>query len=682
MLWQLLRGLEGRYAPCSGYDAEGMLEEDTSSPADLPLDPICVAGQLKIFDVRNAVAGLQFAERAVDIVTRLDVFMEEVHPPISKRRRPLTDEKWLRHITELQCTTPKPILVPIKLSEVKWTASYFAVLKTTDEARAIYNGKRFSLQCRTPPQTNLPDITVLLGALCDLVEDSGGAITVCEGDIRHFFHQIPLDEMISQFFCINIAEDDVLAFFRWSTLPMGWSFSPFIAQSISMGILIRSLALCGLNMDRYKDLSTPPPFIIHRVNGKIVLVAAVWYDNILVASSDANLAMRIHQKFQTQCNTVNLELKRWDIFSPSKIRMDGFSAGVCRHNRDDPNDSPICSECIRPSYLNLEFATRLVRREETSAQAMFWRHSKKFEKKIAELLHILENSSGLETCRFWARVVGTLLWDAHISMSPLCKHETLIGLAQKIGVAAAADDWDSPYQCTLEEVAELARLTKEVSRNQWRTDERRRMTTQCINIATDSSKRRWGSIVWRSGEEPLTPVVSRPWDDKMLLANIFIKELTAAVISIEDACSIFTLTRIRLLCDNTAAVAVMRKLCSSTRAGNELARRIVNALERSGCTLDVVHITTLFNPADEPSRGRVVVQSKIAFAEELIASHDEGIKIELKHRVCTHRSTIGLRHEENDEANIVDNLADDESEIDEDVELQREYDLLGLCCEY
>ncbi len=637
---------------------------------------------MRIFDVRTAVKGLRFAEHAIDLVTRIDIFKEHVCPPHSKRRRPLTDAKWSQHIADLQHTTPKPILVPICLREVKWVASYFAVLKTEVEARAIYNGKRFSLLCNTPPQTNLPDITVLLGALCDLVEDSGGAIAVCEGDIRHFFHQIPLDEMISQYFCINVADDDGIQFFRWNTLPMGWSFSPYIAQSISIGILIRTLSICGLNMDRYRDLSTPPPFIVHRIDGRIMLVAAVWYDNLLVASSDANLLTRVHQKLRSQCEDVfNLELKRWDFFAPARIRMNGFLAGECRHNTNKSDESPICKECIRPSYLNLEFATRLVRHHGNSTQAMFWRHSKKFLKKIDELHADLTATNGLESCRFWARVVGTLLWDAHVSMSPLCRHETLLDLARKIGESATADDdWDSAYQCTSDIVTELARLTKEVSRNPWRTDERRRLTTQEINIASDSSKRRWGAIVWRSGEENLMPVVSKLWDEKMLQASIFIKELTAAVISIEDVCSTFRRTRLRLLCDNTAAVAVMKKLCSSTKAGNELALRIVKALADSECTLDVIHITTLFNPADEPSRGRPIIRSKMLFAENLISANDDGIRLDCQHPVCDHQAPNGLRHDE-----ILDDDSgheSDMSESDEDVELQREYDLLGLCSEF
>jgi len=156
-------------------------------------------------------------------------------------------------------------LKEIPFEEVKWVASYFAVVKSILEARAIYNGKKFSFLCNTPPPTNLPDMIALLAALCDLIEESGGAVTVSEGDIRHFFHQVPLEFSISQHFCINIEDDDgKVQFFRWVTLPMGWSFSPFIAQSISMGILIRTLEICGFDMQRYRSLETPPPFIKHR----------------------------------------------------------------------------------------------------------------------------------------------------------------------------------------------------------------------------------------------------------------------------------------------------------------------------------------------------------------------------------------------------------------------------------
>lgn len=188
--------------------------------------------------------------------------------------------------------------------------------------------------------------------------------------------------------------------------------------------------------------------------------------------------------------------------------------------------------------------------------------------------------------------------------------------------------------------------------------------------------------MWRSGEEPCLPVVSKLWDCSLFDAKFFTKELTAAVLTIEDVCRFFRLTRINLLCDNTAAVAVMRKLCSATTVGNELARRIVKALEDSDCTLEVTHITSKHNPADEPSRSKPLVLEKIALAEKLLQQHDEGIVLNLEHKkfVPSKRyTTTGLRHDEENDGEHEESESE-EDEVEE--KLQREYDLPGLCCDF
>jgi hypothetical protein len=80
---------------------------------------------------------------------------------------------------------------------------------------------------------------------------------------------------------------------------MGWSFSPFIAQSISMAIVLNTLERCKIDFDRYKNLSTP--FIrIENQNKEVILVAAVWYDSIVLFTSLPNVALRFFQHCQNR----------------------------------------------------------------------------------------------------------------------------------------------------------------------------------------------------------------------------------------------------------------------------------------------------------------------------------------------------------------------------------------------
>lgn len=64
----------------------------------------------------------------------------------------------------------------------------------------------------------------------------------------------------------------------------GWSFSPFIAQSTSMALILTALEQSGRNVDVYKNLSSPPSMIHLNSpeDGILDTVAFVWYDNILV----------------------------------------------------------------------------------------------------------------------------------------------------------------------------------------------------------------------------------------------------------------------------------------------------------------------------------------------------------------------------------------------------------------
>jgi hypothetical protein len=264
MMWQVLRGLGGRYAPSGGYDNPdaGLTPTD---PSRFPLDPIHCAGQANLSFLKGRLRS-NFTIRALCVVMSIAAFMAEVQPP-GTDYLPQTNARWQGHIDVLsneELTYPQPMLVEISKSLVLGVCTYFAVMKGTDGVRAIFNGKRFSSRCATPPPTNLPDINVLFAALLRLP----GKITMVEGDVRHFFHQIKLHYDISRFFCIRMHQK----FWRWATLPMGWSWSPFIAQSISFGVIIETLSDCGESVSMYRDLHVPPSLI--EIPGR--LVAAVW----------------------------------------------------------------------------------------------------------------------------------------------------------------------------------------------------------------------------------------------------------------------------------------------------------------------------------------------------------------------------------------------------------------------
>lgn len=230
---------------------------------------------------KSILASFPFAVRALMLITSFTYFLSEVDPP-SKIRYIKTDSRWntlptpeTSHLSQLLSFG---LVVMLGSGLVRGVSTYFAISKSDGTARSIFNARWFSLRCKTPPSTNLPDVVQVLLALEELFRDCRTP-TLLEGDFRHYFHQLPLEKDISSYFCLNFAH----VFYRWTSLPMGWSYSPFIAQAIGMGTILTTLERCGCGVSEYKELDTPPSMVILRDNkGKSFLVAALWYDNILV----------------------------------------------------------------------------------------------------------------------------------------------------------------------------------------------------------------------------------------------------------------------------------------------------------------------------------------------------------------------------------------------------------------
>ncbi len=179
-----------------------------------------------------------FALRAILLLSSLTHFLAEIDPREVRRR--LDSDLWASH---LPCLLTSGLVIAITEGEVKNVARYFAIPKKR-LARAIFNGKAMSAGGAAPPPTNLPDVTVLLRALADMSRDAAG-VSMSIGDIRHYFHQLPLSKQISAYFCILFEK----VFYRWRSLPMGHSWSP---QSVAMGLLLVTLKKAGYDVDADK----------------------------------------------------------------------------------------------------------------------------------------------------------------------------------------------------------------------------------------------------------------------------------------------------------------------------------------------------------------------------------------------------------------------------------------------
>ena len=102
-------------------------------------------------------------------------------------------------------------------------------------ARSIFNGKHLSKDFITPATTNLPGVA-------EVLEEIGQCEYLIVGDWRHYFHQFGLIDSVSEYFGLLEGGDAWV----YSVLPMCWSWSPRLAQSASVTILLEAAIRAGI----------------------------------------------------------------------------------------------------------------------------------------------------------------------------------------------------------------------------------------------------------------------------------------------------------------------------------------------------------------------------------------------------------------------------------------------------
>jgi hypothetical protein len=661
MLWSLLQGY-GAYG--GDYTLDEMATVGTDCrPEDLLLDEIPpeIVGHFKALSFMNHT-DVVFSYAALCLVTLLPTFLAVVCPPEYTSGAP-TSAKWHRHIGQLLCSGIFcAVVVP---REVKGIASYFGVLKATSPptCRSIFNGKEFSRRCARPPSTNLPDVTRILAALSDLCSDSGPFLTIT-GDVRHMFHQIPISKEIGHYFALRFKDEDLktirkcapsgaipdewCGMLRMRTVPMGFAYSPWVAQSIGFGLLIMALERAGVpGLDSWKTTRNPPSMIKLHKNGKLTLVCALWYDNLLVATADQALAHRILKEIKIVFDTMyHLKLKEIELLPARALR------------RNSPK---------KPTYLNIEFRTVLARAADgTERYSLEWCPVEKKRSKWETCVTLIANHM---TARSISKVIGTVMWAHHIRLTPLCRLHDIIDVVRKaVSTATSTRSWKSPVVLTDTEVKLLKDGLRVSCAEEW-SSQRPVADYSPMFVATDSSKRRWAYVTWQSREAAIDSSLcdASNWSTSMLESSIFLKELTCLTIAIERICARHHRRHLVCFVDNTAACHVARRLASSTHGGNELAVRIANALERAMCTVEIVHVASEHNPADTPTRQLrwAIQQQRVDCMWRVWDEYVKGRILEVDMSKYGRSFQAGIRHTEEDAG---DSLQDSSSDDDDDVD--------------
>jgi hypothetical protein len=163
---------------------------------------------------------------------------------------------------------------------------FFTVLKASINKvslRTIFHTKGINVGGSHAPPVNLSSFPEWLAEFKD-------AEYLWTTDMRHFFHQFGLAEDIRKYFTVLCRGNR----FRCACLPMGWTWSPFIAQSLAWWLAV------GDESFEWQEL----PRVYTHNQVKII----IWYDNLLFGGKKADV-MKLREAFLARTVWINGTIK-------------------------------------------------------------------------------------------------------------------------------------------------------------------------------------------------------------------------------------------------------------------------------------------------------------------------------------------------------------------------------------
>lgn len=592
------------------YD-ESDFEKD---PALLDLDPITVAGALRTDELLSATS-LPCAAWAREILEG-DVGFSRIG---EQTRIPYVSSRWKKHMESLEAATI--LRCEGELNHKKhypFICGYFGIAKDENWARSILNGKALSRLCRRPPNVNLLDIRDLLR----LVAHIKIPVSFYQFDMRHWFHQCRLKKggRLESLFTL-LFHGKV---YRWTCLPMGFSFSPFVCQVLIWALLLFTES-CEAPLWFTEDtLGVLPPKFVRLRNprtGDECGFITVLYDNVGIFCTEPNLLDNLIARIRRNITRFGAVVKPGSekLFHPKQMNVQAL-----RYN------------C--PVHLGVQFGFR----REFGLYHAQWRVS---PAKIDEWKQT-PFPSGLSTPRRIARIAGRVMWHASLQLKPLYKVKAaitaIIEAAEFVG--GVMKRWDEPFQCNATTSMGLEELWNTVLDNNW-TGYKLRTCTNKLYLFTDACEKGWGFVLADEQGSVLTQR-SRPFKSAAKTWHIYIKEVAAAIWAVRAVAGLIPKdTRLILCVDNTAAQFSLRRGYTSNAIAQSLIEKMYN-----GLTFDVQleRVHTKKNPADELSRRKHLQPEKVAAA---VATIHVGVETM---EPPPEKNDMGLRH------NIDDVLEDDE----------------------
>ena len=521
------------------------------------MDPITVAGCLMILEILVGCSA-KWLVNVVDILRNTARVKDVVHT--ARAPHEITSSVlWEDTLTDM--------LLNMKM--FKWAGKdrrawgrFFLVPKADGSGRAVLDLAAFSKMCFRPPPVNLPGISGLLRRIGRWRWKTGYGWSV---DLRHYFFQIPVGDHLADFFTVRCRRKGGPVF-QSKVLPMGWSWSPHIAQCLAWGMVLGDLPKSLKVMVKEEQWAgeTPPAFVpLYNGEGEEVGVIVVWYDNFLVLGEDKEV------------------VEAW------KAHIEG-RARRCNAQWKTAEEKRQVVESVE--FLGLRFTH--------SPEGWKWQHvdTKKWEDLIPQSA----------TRRFFARIVGVIMWDATVSGRGAGADFKCVEVLRK--VSAGIKDrsaWGDVVTLTSEEVEALQQKMDAIHATDangetawfkgavtggkgfvWMASDASDSTMAVVHLAAEGAR-----------------LVVDPWSEPPKARHIYFKEMEAARAAVVWACANFPGHVVVLATDNMAVFWAIKRGYTQVKGAQDDVQRINAALFEAGCDLEAVLVPGKWNVADQPSRG-------------------------------------------------------------------------------
>jgi hypothetical protein len=501
---------------------------------------------------------------------------------------------------------------------VRWWSSFFCVPKTDETSRCIFNGKKLSTKCRIPPNVNLLTQPEILRMVQRMMKQ-GKAMYFVECDLRHWFHQIPVHENLMKYFGLKLGQKPSPdEWYVWRCLPMGWSWSPVIAQAASWITLMwcceKTLGDCKFKLEPLRKPGVGLPRYLETPSGRTR--AVVYYDNVLVFGTHKAEADMLAKTLKTNVESLNVEIKG----GQDGIRRTideftylGMEVKIKRESVEDPEIHVIPAKLEKWASKELRHHDTLRTYSSFVGRCVFFAS--------LQNANLMLTRDGQEAIRL-AREIGQKAYlgmDRSRVVGHKCRRDTQREAAWNRVVPAPRglhELWDRVLRTKQEPI--ILHAIEPSSRDY---DE---------VLATDAAGRTgWGLCYFNVDKNGIPHLVPREvrrgsWSVKSenlggsTSEHIFYLELRAALHGLEQ---VERGRKVLLVVDNAAVAWVLRNGFCRTDKGMSLLNQYRHVLDRIG---DICLVISADNPADCPSRGVDVEKARCEKLQEAIRSHTDG----------------------------------------------------------